>query len=185
MSLRDQLLKSGVVSLGDVRRVNQEQQSERQKAKGQRESREEAEARASAEAKRAREEREAQIIAARRARDREAEAAAARRRVSHLLRDYQMRTRGGYQPFWHRTPDGLHIHKMYVSERVAWDLLLGHVAIAWTGEAEDPTYVLLPAAVVPRVMEIDPGRILFFNASPAPRDDPAERLYEVGSGRTG
>lgn len=179
MSLRDSLLKAGVVSQKDVRRVNQQKQAERHKAKGQRESREEMERRAAEEAKRAKEAREAEIIEARRARAREAELLELRRRVSHLLRDYQLRTRGGNQPFWHRAADGRHLHKMYVGERMAWDLRDGRVAIAWTGDPQDPVYLLLPASVVPRVLEIDPARVLFFNPGGAPKDDPSEQLHGV------
>lgn len=175
MSLRDSLLKAGVVSTKDVRRVNQEQEAERRKSKGDRESREERERREQEASKAAREAAAAQIIAARRAREQEAEQAAIRRQAGHLIRDYQLRTRGGNQPFWHRNPDGRHIHKLMVSERMAWDLVSGRVAIAWTGDLLDPTYVLLPREVAMRITALDQGRILFFNAEPAPRDDPAER----------
>lgn len=179
MSLRDQLLKAGVVSQKDVRRVNQEQQAGRKEQKGQRESREEAEARAAEQARLAREAREAELIASRRARAREAELLELRRRVAHLVRDYAVRTRGGNQPFWHRAADGLHVHRLYLGERVAWDLVHGRLAISWTGEAADPSYVLLPSTVVPRIQELEPSRILFFNPGGAPKDDPSEQLYGV------
>ena len=180
MSLRGSLLKAGVVSTKDVRRVNQEQEADRRKARGEREGREERERREAEAAKAAREAEQAQIIATRRAREREAEQAAIRRQAGHLIRDYQVRTRGGNQPFWHRTPDGRHIHKCMMNERLAWDLVAGRLSIAWTGEPDDPTYVLLPREVTARVLELDPSRVLFFNAEPAPKDDPAERLLEAG-----
>lgn len=177
MSLRDQLLKSGVVSQKDVRRVNQEQQAERNKAKGQRERREEQEARAALAAQQAKEAREAELIASRRARAREDELQELRRRVSNLIRDYQTRTRGGNQPFWCRAADGLHLHRLYVNERVAWDLRDGRLGVAWTGDPADPSYVFLPAAVVARIQELEPARVLFFNPTGAPKDDPSEQLY--------
>lgn len=180
MSLRDSLLKAGVVSQKDVRRVNQEQEAERKKAKAEREGREERERKEAEEAKRAREEANAAIIAARRAREREEELAAVRRRVSHLIRDYQLRTRGGNQPFWHRAPDGLHIHKLMMNDRMAWELMTGRIAISWMGEPADPSYLLLPREVALRILELEPGRVLFFNPEPAPRDDPSERLLETG-----
>lgn len=177
MSLRDALLKAGTVTQKDVRRVNQQQQAERQQQKGSRESREEAEKRAAEEARAAKEARSAELIATRRARAQAVEREAMRRRVGNLLRDYQQRTRGGNQPFWHRAADGSHIHRMYLNERLAWDLVHGRLAIAWTGSPEDPTYVLLPRAVVERVAALEPGRILFFNETSPSRDDPSEQLY--------
>ena len=179
MSLRDSLLKAGVVDKRDVRRVNQEQQAERKGQKAERESREAVEARREAAAKAEREAKQAAIIASRRERDQAAELELRRRRVGHLLRDYQLRHRGGTQPFWHRAADGLHTHKLYLSERMAWELWAGRLAIVWVGEPDDPDYLLLPAEVVPRVLELEPGRVLFFTPGGAPKDDPAERLHEA------
>ncbi len=180
MSLRDSLLKAGVVSQKDVRRLNQTEAADRKKAKAERENREERERREAEQAKMAREEAAAQIIAARRAREREEELAAARRRVNHLIRDYQLRTRGGNQPFWHRTPDGRHVHKLMMNDRMAWELVAGRIAVSWTGDPADPSYILLPRDAVDRILELEPSRILFFNAEAPSKDDPSERLLELG-----
>lgn len=179
MSLRDQLLKAGVVDKKTVRKVNQELEAERRQHKGERQSRAEAEARAAAEAEAARLARQEAIIAARRAREREAEAAQAHRRALHLVQHYQLRTRGGNQPFWHLAPDRVHIHRWMLHERVVMELCQGRLGIGWHGDPEDPSYVLLPAEVARRALELDASRVLFFNQEPARRDDPAEQPYEI------
>lgn len=178
MSLRDQLLKAGVVDKKAVRKVNQELEAERKQKQGERERRSAIEARAAAEAEAARVAKQQALIEARRAREQAAEAELNHRRALHLLQHYQLRTRGGNQPFWHLTPSRTHVHKLYLAERLVMDLCAGRLGIGWLGDPADPTYVLLPADVARRVLELEPARVLFFNVEPADRKDPAQHPFE-------
>lgn len=177
MSLRDQLLKSGLVDKKTARKTNQEMEAERKAARGERERRADVERRAEDAARQEREARQAALLDAKRARDRATELRDQQRRVSNLLRDYQVRVRGGNQPFWHRAADGLHVHKLLIHERLAWDLIGGVCAISWTGDPADPSYVLIADAVARRVAALEPGRVLFHNLERPDRNDPSEQLY--------
>lgn len=175
MSLRDQLLAAGLVDKKAARKANQEQEAERRAARGERERRAEVEKRAAEASRQEREARQASQIEVRKAREREATARDQQRRVSNLLRDYQVRVRGGNQPFWHRAPDGVHLHRLLMHERLAWDLVAGVCAISWTGDPLDPSYVLISDAVARRVSALEPGRVLFHNTERPDPADPSER----------
>lgn len=174
MSLRDQLLKSGLVSKKKAREVERELKRARKKEQGKRDSKGELRVLA-------REAKRAEKAAARakkraetRARQAERDAVEAKRTVRNLLMHYQVRWRPGPQFVWHRTPHPTQLHRLALPESLAMDLVNGGLAVAWVGTQTDPDFVLVPAAVAARVAKHDPGRVLFCNASPP--TDPAEQL---------
>lgn len=180
MSLRDQLLKAGLASRKDVRRVNHEQAAERRQQQGHRE------ARAAVEAKEAQEaaQRDAEVLAQkaaeRAARRAAAEAAARAHQADQILRRHRMAWKPGPQRFWHQTLDRRFLHRLDLPERLALDLRQGRVAVAAIETLSDVEYVLVPAPVAARVHATLPERILFWNETPPPPDDPAERLFGQG-----
>ena len=179
MSLRDQLLKTGLVDKKRARAIEQAEKAERKAARGQRQRRAVLEARAEAEARAAREAQQTERIDARRARERAREQETIRRTVGNLLRDHQVRPRGGTQPFWHVAADGLHCRKIWLPERMAWDLVAGRLALGWHGELDAPQYVLVPRSVAERVAAIDAARLLFWNRTSPDAPDDADGLYEL------
>lgn len=180
MSLRDQLLKAGVVDKKKVRDVNRELKDQRKKEQAQRESHRELAAREAAEKKKARDEEIERVRVERARRDAEREEQDRRRLVGNLLQAYKLPDRRGPQPFFHLTPDLRHTHRLHLPESYAWDLRKGALAVAWMGEdPEDPDYVLLPAATARRVAAHAPERVLFLNQGPPDPRDPAERLAET------
>lgn len=179
MSLRDQLLKAGLVDKKKARKVNRQLKAQRKQAQGSKESKAERQAREARE----RAERKAQALAEKQARQREAEAARQadlrRRLLSSLVNTYQVHHRGGPQPFWHPTACGRFLHRLWLSESLAHDLRAGSLAVAWVGdEPEDPdAYVLLRDRAAHRIREVVPERVLFFNALAPDEADPALALH--------
>jgi len=182
VSLRDQLLKAGIVDKKKVRDVNRALKDKRRQEQAHKERRKEIEAREAearqqaleAELERTRLER-ARRVAVREQQDR-------KRLVSNLLNAYKLPDRRGPQPFFHLTPDRHHAHRLWLPESFAWDLRRGALAVAWMGEdPENPDYVLLPAPAARRVATHEPQRVLFLNDGPP--DDPSEALYEAAPTR--
>ena len=181
MSLRDQLLKAGIVDKKKVQETNRALKSERKEAAGHRESRELKEAREAAEAAA-----RAAALAAeadrrrveRKAREQAEELAQRRRLVANLLRSHRIPEKRGNQPFFHKSADGVGVVRLMLPESQAYDLRRGRVAIGWAGDrVGDPQYVVIPREAAERVRAIDPARILFFNEQAPAFDDPAEDLY--------
>jgi len=181
MSLRDQLLKAGLVDKKKARKVNRDLKAQRKKKQGAKDRKNVVMAREAA----AKSEEKARKRAERLARRREAEAARAskdrERLLASLVRTYTVRYRPGVQSFWHPTADGRHLHRLRLPGSLAHDLRAGRVAVAWVGqEADDPEdYVLLDARAARRIAEVAPERICFFNTEPPPKDDPALGLHPV------
>lgn len=177
MSLRDQLLKAGLVDKKKHRQVNRELKKKRKKKQSKRDKKAVVEAR-EAEAQRiAREAEIARRLERKQQLEAEREEGERRRRVRNLLRAYQVRPKRGPVPFFHLTPDRGHAHRMWVPESWAWDLRKGALAIAWLTDGDDPDYVVLPRAAAERVREHAPERILFFNDEAPPDDDPADKPF--------
>lgn len=179
MSLRDQLLKAGLVDKKKARKVNRELKSQRKQAQGSKESKQERQARQARE----RAERRERELAERQARQAEAEAAREAelrvRLLSSLVKTYQVHHRGGPQAFWHPSACGRFLHRLWLSESLAHDLRAGSLAVAWVGDdAADPDdYVLLRDRAALRIREVVPERVLFFNAEAPDATDPALELH--------
>lgn len=177
-SLRDQLLAAGLVSARDRQRVERELKEERRQRQGRCEARASVEARQEA-TRCAREEEERRLRLAERQARRSAEEAAARDlQVTHLLCHHALRSTGGPQRFWHRTVDGTHCHRLDLSERTAFDVRAGRAGIGALPLHGDVDYVVVAREIVQRVRAALPGRIVFWNETAPPEDDPSERLWE-------
>jgi uncharacterized protein len=183
MSLRDQLLKAGIVNKKKVARANRDLKQDRRKDGAGRESKRarkarEAEARAQARAEldaRRRKEADDRIAA---------EQAMARRRIVRgLLRDHALPHRGGKQAFWFVAADRKTILRLEIPGSWAHDLRAGRLAIVWLGEDPHPEraeHRVLRSDAVERVRQHAPERLLFWNETPPPDDDPAEQLFTPG-----
>lgn len=177
MNLRDQFLKAGLVSKKQAdaaeRDVRKQQRIEEGNAerKGVIERREAARVAAEAEA----------AMAERVRRRRESETQARRDTVvlqaRHILGAHRLRVRPGPQSFFHRSPDGREALRMRLPERIADDLRLGRLAIAYI-DAREPEIVVIDAATADRVEALRPELILFRNRGPVD-PDPAEQLSEA------
>lgn len=176
MSLRDQLLKAGLVNKSQADKAAREVLKEQRAARAQQLPKRELE-RIEAERK-AREEAErlAAQVEKRRA-QREAEERLLRElRPRQILRALGEPVRGGNHPFFHRSPDGRYAWRLYVPEHVATDLRCGRRAIAWLDDPRRPEVVLVDPETARRVEAIRPELILFRNRGPVD-PDPAEQLY--------
>ena len=183
MSLRDQLLKAGVVDKKKVQEVNRDLKKERKETQAQREARAVVESREAAERQAAAQAERERRQAEKAAREAAREAAERQRSVGNLLRAYRLPDKAGPQPFYHWAADRTHIHRLSLPESWAWDLRRGRLAVAWSGEGpEDPQYLVLPRETAERVLLMDPARILFVNPAPPDPDDPSLELCPPPSG---
>jgi uncharacterized protein YaiL (DUF2058 family) len=180
VSFKDQLLKAGLVDKKKVQQANRHEKDERRAAQGHRDTKAELEAHHAAAVARAREAQKAAALAEQQAREaRKAEQERARQ-LSNLLRAYRVRLREGKQLFFHRSADGRSAVRQLLAESLAVDLRLGRAAVCWVGGAPaDAEYVVLPREAADRIAAIAPDRVLFCNPAPPPRDDLAERLYDM------
>jgi len=179
MGFKDQLLKAGLVSKKQVRKVNQKSRKDRKAKQSTREAKGVVEARTKAERRAERKRLQAEKLAARRERDRVREAAEAKRRVDQILQSHRVRFRGGQQRFWHHAPDGRHVGRLDLPASLAFDLHCGRLAIAYRGPADafEPDVLLIPSEVADRVEKLDPSRVLFRN--PSRPKEPEEALWTI------
>ncbi|MBN1336132.1 MAG: DUF2058 family protein [Deltaproteobacteria bacterium] len=177
-SLRDQLLRAGIATARDRKRVERELKEERRRKQGSREARAVIEAREDQERRRREEEARQHRIAERAARRAAEEDAARELQVTHLLRHHALSFGSGPQRFWHRTLEGTHCHRLDLPEWIALDLRAGRLGIGALPVYEDVDYVVIPREVAIRIRAIRPRRIVFWNDAPPPDDDPAQRLLE-------
>lgn len=161
MSLREQLLKAGVVSKKDVKKAEHDLKTERRQAQGHK--RANSELRAEEEARRAAaEEAVRQKKAAERA-EREAAKAEHERlwQIRQIIDKNAIRSRGKVR-YHFRKPDG-RVGRVEVSDGVAWKLRCGEAAIALRAavrDGEDERIVLISAAAARRLAEVSPGTVL-------------------------
>ena len=182
MSLRDQLLKAGLVNKKKVRQANRQLKKNRKKTQGARKSKQELAADAkSAEAKRQAELR-AKVLAERGRRREIRLREEQQRAVQSWLRTHRIPLREGNQLFFHRSARGPRLHRCLFPESTVLELRRGRLAIAWDGpSSQAPEYVLLPDVTARRLLELAPERVVFFNPQPPPEDDPAEKPYDMGA----
>jgi uncharacterized protein len=175
-SLRDQLLKAGLVSAREKQKVERELKEERRKAQAHREAKNLVEAREQAERERARLEALQQRIDERKARQAVVEAEARRHQVDQLLSAHATAFRGGPQPFWHRTLDGRFCHRLDLPEWMAQDLRSGRAAVAARERMGEVDYVVIARDIALRVTALLPERLVFFNGELPDPADPSEKL---------
>ena len=178
MSLRDSLLKAGVVNKKDAQRVEQQLRLEKKAALGSQISKAERERQEREEAERQRQEREEELL--RRRREAKAQQELEIRLMSsrQILRSHALRYRPGPQRFWFKAPVHPEIWRLDLPERLADDLRCGYLAVAWCDD-QSPDVLIIDRAAAERVAAIRPELILFWNADGGERD-PAEQLWDGG-----
>ncbi len=152
MSLRDQLLKAGLVSKKDARRAEQERRRQEQKRRGRQEKKKVREAREAA--RRAAEERE-RVEALARARREHARVARLHERalrIRQLIRAHELKA-GGPVRYFHRGVGGA-IHAMQVSAGTARLLARGRVAVVALDLGTRIRYALVPDRVAAQLAEL-------------------------------
>ena len=181
MSLRDQLLKAGLVNKKKIRQANRQLKKKRKKGQGERKGKQEL-AREAQAAETARQDALRAKVEADRVRRRAVREQEERRRAVQMwLRTHRVPLREGNQLFFHRSARGPRLHRCLFPESTVLELRRGRLAIAWDGpSSQDPEYVLLPDLTARRLFEVAPERIVFFNRVPPPDGDPAERPYDMG-----
>ncbi len=177
MNLRDQFLKAGLVSKKDADAAARDARKQQNVQKGHQESKKVLEQRAAEERERERLAREAERLARRKAAEETARRDTLLWQGRQILRSHRLKFRAGPQRFWHRSPDGRELWKLWLPERVAEDLRRGRAAIAWIDGGTEPEIVVVDAETADRVAAIRPELVLFRNRGPAD-PDPAEQLFE-------
>jgi hypothetical protein len=179
MSLRDQLLKAGVVSCKQKRAAERELKRKRKAKQAKKDSKKELARRVRREAEQQRE----AVVRAKLARHHgsraEQEAAARTLRANQIVEHHGLRFAPGPQPFWHHTPGGVLLHRMDLPRRPAEQLRLGRLAVVWSESFGEPTYRVVPRDVAVRLRAILPERVLFLNENPPDPRDPAEGLLAL------
>lgn len=174
MNLRDQFMKAGIVSKKHADAVGREARKEQKVQQGNQEPKRVLEEREAAR----REAERAAAEVARLARKKAAEEQARRDTVlwqgRMIVRSHRIPFRPGPQRFWHRSPDGKELWKVYLPERLAEDVRRGRVAICWLDMGE-PEGVLIDRDAAERLLGVRPELVLFFNQGPVD-PDPAEQL---------
>lgn len=177
INLRDQLLKAGAVSKKAAEDAARDARKQQKVQHGNQEAKRVIEQREAE----AREKERLEKEEARLARRREAQALAERETVlwqgRQILRSHRMRFRAGPQRFWHRSPDGRELWKLWLPERIAEDLRRGRAAIAWIDGGAEPEIVVVDAETADRVEAVRPELVLFRNRGKVD-SDPAEQLLE-------
>ena len=176
MSLRDSLLKAGVVNKKDAQRVELQLRAEKKAAVGNQISKAERERQEREEAERVRREREEELLARRREARARQEQEIRLMSSRQILRSHSLRFRSGPQRFWYKAPVPPEIWRMDLPERIANDLRCGYLAIAWCDD-QNPDVVVIDRKAAERVHAIRPELILFWNADGGDRD-PAEQLWK-------
>lgn len=175
MSLRDAMLKAGVVDKKKVRDTERALKESRRQEQGHREARALVEAREAALLAAEREEDQRRQREERARRESEQAAAEGALRVRHLLRHHRLRVGSGMVRFHHRAADGPTLVAWDLPRFVAEGLRDGRLAVAALREPGGVAYALIVAEVALKVQAIRPEDLVFFNVTP-PGSDPAEAL---------
>ncbi len=183
MSLRDQLLKAGVVSKKQKQAAERDLKRKRKKKQSKRRSKKDVkrQERAAAEQRR-REAIEAKLV--RRQESQEAQEAAARSlRANQIVEHHALLSKPGPQRFWHRTPGGVVLNRLDLPRKLAEQLRAGRLAVVCSVSFGEPTYRVVTREVAERLRGILPERVLFLNERPPDPEDPAEMLFEAEAPR--
>jgi len=175
MSLRDQLLKSGLVNKKAARRLDREQKQARKSKQGskQRKNKIRREREAAEAAKR--EADSAARLAQRREREQVRDRYEAALRVRNLILGNRVKNRGSH-PFYIRDRDGL-IHRMDLHPKVATELSNGRLGVARLDHGTRVEFVLIGSNAAERLAELDPSVLVHWTPGPHP-PDPSERLLQ-------
>jgi uncharacterized protein YaiL (DUF2058 family) len=176
MSLRDQLMKAGLVDKKQVAKTNRQLKKKRRREQASRERQTVIDVRASEESKKRIQSRKEERRQRRKQADENREQANLARLVGNLIRSYGRSIPEGRQLFFHRLPLGPRLGRLKIPLEVALDLRSGRTAIAWSGSEDDPQLLLIPRATAHRILGHEPGRVLFFNLEPPEASDPSEQL---------
>jgi len=178
MSLRDQLLKAGVVSRKQKQAAERDLKRKRKKKQAQRSSKKDQDRAARKQAEQQRQAAIDEKHERRRAAERAQEASARRLRANQLVEHHAMRSKPGPQPFWHPTPGGVILHRLDLPRSLAEQLRSGKLAVVWSESFGDPSYRVVARDVAERLRGVLAERVLFFNETPPDPSDPAEMLLE-------
>jgi uncharacterized protein YaiL (DUF2058 family) len=178
MSLRDQLLKAGVVTRKQKQAAERDLKRKRKQKQAERTSKKELAREAEIEAQRLRAEALAEKLA-RRAEVQQAQEASARRlRANQIVEHHALLSVWGPQRFWHPTPGGVVLHRLDLPRKLAEQLRAGRLAVVYAEQFGEPAYRVVTREVAERLRGILPQRVLFLNEAPPDPEDPAERLLE-------
>lgn len=177
MSLRDQLLKAGLVSKKDARKSKQAKRKEAKRKEGNLEKKRLRQARKAEEAAREAERVHKQKLADRKAREAVRNQYERALRVRQLIRAHEMRV-GGPVRFFHRARNG-QIGVLQVSAGMAKMLRKGQVAVAAEDQGNDRVrYALIPAHMAERLEEIRPGVVVHWTRGGTEELVEAQRDWE-------
>lgn len=178
MSLRDQLLKAGVVSRKQKQAAERELKRKRKLEQAARASKREIEQAARQQAERERLAALEAVAERRRASHAAREAAARALRVNQIIEHHALRSSAGPQPFWHCTPGGVVLNRLDLPRKLAEQLRLGRLAVVYSESLGELTFRVITREVAQRLGDILPERVLFLNELPPDPEDPAEQLAE-------
>ncbi len=176
MSLRDQLVKAGLASKKDKRRVERGLKQNRRQQQGRKRSKRARNEQRRRQLQAQQQEKLQQRRALQAARRQQEEAQARRLRVNQILQHHGLRCAGGSQRFWHRTVGGSLLGRVDLPVKLAAGLRAGTLALAYADPPSGDTYVVVARDVALRVAGILPERVVHFNEEPPDADDPSERL---------
>lgn len=176
MSLRDQLLKAGLVDKKKKQAAERDLKRQRKQQQAQRQSRKDLDRLAQEQAEQQRRAAIESRLARRRESQEVQEAAARALRANQIVEHHAMLYRPGAFPFWHHTPGGVVLHRLDLPRTLAEQLRLGRLAVVWSESFGEPTFRVVSREVALRLRDILPERVLFLNETPPDRDDPAEQL---------
>lgn len=166
MTLRDQLLKAGLVSEQQVKAA-EKQLRKRQRTPSKAEEAQKARAARKAQAEKAARDRE---LNRRRAEKAEAKARAAQ--IRDLIDQHRLPSSEDAEPFYFQ--DGEHIKRVYVDAEQRQKLTDGALAIARYGKG----FALLPPAVAEKVRERDPRAVVDLTAATSGTSDAEDDAYK-------
>ena len=165
-SLRDQLLRAGVITKEQKHQVEQEERRERKKhQKGQAEDAAQIQQQQAYEARlEAQRAADQQRAAAQRL---QLEAREKRLQIRQVIDYWKMPTEPAGTRRWYFTTRGNTIEHLYVSEPTATQLSRGVLAIVEHPEEADMPYVLIDQEAAALIARIDPQYVRFHNEGPA------------------
>ena len=176
MSLRDQLLASGLVSKKRAKKVDRDARSVRKQAKGNKKKKRVLEDEARGLAARALDEtkakRDADRTAHREIRDRHE----ALLRVRQILQGNAIRNRGPV-PYFHRALRGEGLPHLQISVPMAEQLRRGEVAVAALDHGTRVDYLLLSKQAAERLFKLAPQVLVAWHRDPDGLSDPASQLH--------
>lgn len=174
MSLRDQLLKAGLVSEKDARKADREKKQQRRQQQGHKKKQRALKAEEEARAKAEREAELARTLEERRRHEEERERVERENRVRQLVHGNRMGARGPYR-FHFR--DGVRIESLAVSEKMAWKLRCGECAIAVDPD-QPGRYHVITARAAEKLEILAPEVVLFHVTDTTGISEPDEAFLE-------